>query len=107
LAPETLTNHSYTSQSDVWAFGVTCWEIFSLGRLPYDELTDEEYVQGKEIVQASVLLKTFEHFPPAKNVGGNLAGMGLDSVKFLLKSCVSEKKCVNIGFTGSQRFKIC
>ena len=29
MAPETLTTGSHTIHSDVWAFGVLMWEVFS------------------------------------------------------------------------------
>lgn len=29
LAPECLKKRKYTTKSDVWAFGVTMWEMFS------------------------------------------------------------------------------
>eukprot|EP00096_Caligus_rogercresseyi_P011249 TRINITY_DN436_c0_g1_i1.p1 TRINITY_DN436_c0_g1~~TRINITY_DN436_c0_g1_i1.p1 ORF type:complete len:224 (+),score=57.83 TRINITY_DN436_c0_g1_i1:55-672(+) len=34
LAPECLTNKVYSIASDVWAFGVTLWEMFSYGAIP-------------------------------------------------------------------------
>lgn len=32
---ESLLDHVFTEKTDVWSFGVTCWEVFSLGHTPY------------------------------------------------------------------------
>ncbi|XP_065183463.1 tyrosine-protein kinase JAK2-like [Sycon ciliatum] len=34
-APECMYYKKFTSSSDVWSFGVTCWELFSYGQKPY------------------------------------------------------------------------
>lgn len=36
LAPECLKQRIFTHKSDVWAFGVTLWELFEFGAKPYD-----------------------------------------------------------------------
>ena len=41
LAPECL-NGTFSTQSDVWAFGVTLWEILHFAWTPYPGLTIEE-----------------------------------------------------------------
>ncbi len=41
-APEVLEYSTYTLKSDVWAFGVVLWEIFSYGKNPYPDLSNAE-----------------------------------------------------------------
>ena len=47
IPPESLQKRYYSRASDVWAFGITLWEIATNGRLPYDVWAcgDEELVR--------------------------------------------------------------
>jgi len=45
LAPETLLKMEFSVQSDIWGFGVTIFEIYSLGETPYSNIEwTEEFV---------------------------------------------------------------
>jgi serine/threonine protein kinase len=41
-APEALTHMTYVLATDVWAFGILLWEIFSCGKMPYPGMTNTE-----------------------------------------------------------------
>ncbi len=41
-APEVMQKRQFSSQSDVWSFGVVIWEIFSFGKKPYPEMGNTE-----------------------------------------------------------------
>jgi hypothetical protein len=35
-APESVSHGKFSSKTDVWAFGITLFEIFSMGKIPYE-----------------------------------------------------------------------
>ena len=47
--PESLLEEEFSTKSDVWAFGIYCWEVFTLGDLPYKKRTDEEVLKGLKL----------------------------------------------------------
>ena len=45
MAKEFFSNN-YSTRSDVWSFGVTMWEVFTLEkRSPYKDMTDMEVLE--------------------------------------------------------------
>ena len=45
-APECLTRHRYSTASDVWAFGVLMYEVFTYGCTPYRHVLDDAEVSS-------------------------------------------------------------
>jgi serine/threonine protein kinase len=40
-SPEAVSRQQYSTASDAYAFGVTMWEILTLGRVPFANLTNK------------------------------------------------------------------
>ncbi|XP_050165941.1 tyrosine-protein kinase Fes/Fps isoform X2 [Myiozetetes cayanensis] len=59
-APEALNYGRYSSESDVWSFGILLWEAFSLGAIPYANLSNQ---QTREAVEQGVRLDPPQQCP--------------------------------------------
>ncbi|XP_062819605.1 tyrosine-protein kinase Fes/Fps isoform X2 [Anolis carolinensis] len=59
-APEALSCGLYSSQSDVWSFGILLWEAFSLGATPYPNMSNQ---QTREAVERGVRLSAPDRCP--------------------------------------------
>ncbi|KAL7080667.1 hypothetical protein ACQ4LE_000544 [Meloidogyne hapla] len=50
LAPETMRDRVCTKKSDVWAYGILCWEIFANGGNPYQNFGTNNEVARRVIM---------------------------------------------------------
>lgn len=64
-APECISYLRFTSASDVWAYGVTLWEMFSYGFQPWAVLTGHQILEAIDepnfqvCAESSILMKAF------------------------------------------------
>ena len=45
MAPEAVFDRMYTSQSDVWSYGILLWEIMTMGESPFKDLHVEIFLE--------------------------------------------------------------
>lgn len=45
-APESYNYGTFSHKSDVWSFGVTIWEMYSFGEIPYGDRKGAEAIQS-------------------------------------------------------------
>uniref|UniRef100_A0A3B3RTD7 IL2 inducible T cell kinase n=1 Tax=Paramormyrops kingsleyae TaxID=1676925 RepID=A0A3B3RTD7_9TELE len=48
-APEVIHYSKFSSKSDVWSFGVLMWEVYNEGRIPYENRSNGEVVEGLKL----------------------------------------------------------
>uniref|UniRef100_A0AAZ3PXN5 receptor protein-tyrosine kinase n=1 Tax=Oncorhynchus tshawytscha TaxID=74940 RepID=A0AAZ3PXN5_ONCTS len=53
MPPESIMYRKFTTESDVWSFGVILWEIFTYGKQPWFQLANNEVIEC--LVQGQVL----------------------------------------------------
>ena len=86
MPPEAILYNKFSSQSDVWSFGVLLWEVFSYAFQPYYGLTHEEVIAA---LRAGRTLDPPEAAPPA--------------VYSLMKSCWRTKPSSRPSFSSLQK----
>eukprot|EP00039_Didymoeca_costata_P023201 m.6325 g.6325 ORF g.6325 m.6325 type:complete len:919 (+) comp3518_c0_seq1:175-2931(+) len=59
-APDAMFRREFSEKTDVWAYGVTMWEVFEYGMLPYKGKTNKEV---QELIRDGQRLKKPENCP--------------------------------------------
>lgn len=62
LFVEASESPAFSLASDVWSFGIFCWEVFAYARQPYEEFTDAQIL--RLIPEGHVLSAPEEGCPP-------------------------------------------
>lgn len=50
MSPEAILEGDFSTKSDVWAFGVLMWEVFTHGEMPHSGQADDEVLAGRRLV---------------------------------------------------------
>ncbi|XP_028415303.1 uncharacterized protein LOC114538347 isoform X2 [Dendronephthya gigantea] len=84
LAIEAIQERSYSTASDVWAFGIVLWEICTLGDTPYSTVSDRDLkdflLSGKRLEKVEnctdniyeIMSKCWSHLPQDRPTFGEL-----------------------------------
>ncbi|GAA6106807.1 neurotrophic tyrosine kinase, receptor, type 2a isoform X1 [Tachysurus ichikawai] len=61
MPPESIMYRKFTTESDVWSLGVVLWEIFTYGKQPWYQLSNNEVIecitQGRVLQRPRTCLK--------------------------------------------------
>ena len=49
MPPESISQHKFSSASDVWSFGILLWEMFNPGKIPYEKFDDMQVATNVRI----------------------------------------------------------
>ncbi|EKX52428.1 hypothetical protein GUITHDRAFT_65027 [Guillardia theta CCMP2712] len=88
MAPESIERRQFSEKSDVWAFGVTMWEIWTYAeKIPYESVSEDSLVETK--VLGGERLPRSPSCPAA--------------VYSIMLECWRERKSERPGFSDLQR----
>lgn len=69
MPPESILYRKFTTESDIWSFGVVLWEIFTYGKQPWYQLSNTEVSLWGVCLGGATPTQS----PPTINFGGHQA----------------------------------
>lgn len=82
MSPEAILEGDFSTKSDVWAFGVLMWEVFTHGDMPHGGQADDEVLAGRQlcfqgtspdVLQVERLLNVLRLAQPAFLLGAGIS----------------------------------
>lgn len=67
MPPESIMYRKFTTESDVWSLGVVLWEIFTYGKQPWYQLSNNEVLTHNNIF-TSTPNAFFGRKPPLQHI---------------------------------------
>lgn len=111
MPPESIMYRKFSTESDVWSFGVILWEIFTYGKQPWFQLGNNEVQRAWRIKYYVVYIYINAYIPQTVirrlNQHSKLELHLISCWMFVLSSISNHPKIVNcfLGRNQNSRFK--
>ena len=121
MAPESLTFGKFTSESDIWSYGVVLWEIFTFGKIPYYLSSNKEVLEDVSLghhldppvgcpdLVRKLMLSCWEHRPSNRisfpRIVKTLSNINFEITRAYSNSLYSET-CPSIYTDASESFML-
>lgn len=103
LSPETMRTSTYSNKSDVFAFGILCWEVYNDGQEPYPGMTVPEVHRS---VNEGYRMDVSSNIPAEVAVVIKSCWLPLPQSRPTMEDCVRDLKRAELG-GGTRQENVC